>query len=1152
DDSLYPSISPSGEFITFSSSSWNLVYGDHNGEADVFLVRNPLFGETNNTPLAPTDLKQMNESDGAEIGVGRIINEGADESVDSVILSAKVEDSDGQRVALEVQIESVDEASGEWSSFEPIISEYVSSGEVATVNYDVPGGGIYTWRARTVDEAGKKSDWSHFRDNGIEADFISSNFSFVHITDVHLGSLTTVGSKLFGVEQYYESQSYPRFADVLYEIENLDSRPDFILIGGDNVEYDNEDWFRDFKSITEDFSKRTEIGIFFVPGNHDRYDSESSAIEWGETNLSGGNDNLFNYFEVMGGPEGVTSLFENDLSIMDAESSGVGGYNRYNYYFNHKGFQVIGLDSGEDTGVWDNMPEAEGINDDVFIKIETLLSVESDMPGIIFLHHPVYAEEKDPPTFYGIPKIQELTDSGEIAENGGIVHNWRSFINLCNNNNVQLILFGHNHADPIFDKDGNEINLYDWTEDMEYPLYIQTQSAGKDGDVSHGYRIVDVQNGQAIPREADTDVTKYEKIYSDLNAENDLEFIAYDSDGNKITADNNGKTTSFISPASEHTIIFEDTDSSRFEIRNNNSEDSSYDFILQKREEGAEIGHSLVPTSAYLIGNSEVCGEINPWCLGYVFVQKSDDYVSLKFANFEIEPGASHKIFVDWGNLSDFSISKTSFGIDGNFDSMVFKFEYYLEIDLNSPGELRVYDSAGNMTGMVEGEMLENIPNSIYIPESETVYIFGQSQEEITDGIRTQVVGFYDATYDLSIALSEGGEETSKFFADDILINNQTTHQFGIDWDALKNDEDGVIMEFDENGDGIFEKYINSDAILSTPVAILLEERYLAIEGDEIFFDASNSYDSDGNIILYEWDFDGDGIYEKNTFNPQIRYTYEDDFEDNIFLRVTDDEGLLNVASAEVVVENAVPELSDLKLYISETMDSFVLEGKMSDPGQLDSYVVSLDWGDGFVDEVEIEGSNVSMDNFIKKGKKYKKYKKTDKYLPDVSSGNIKFFHKYEEVDYYTVQIIVTDDDGGEASDEIFLESPKQIMQDALFDLKDIQTDDKNIGKKIDKAVENLEECLDDEYWQDDFHLDLLRAAEFFNKSEKAIKDIEEIIANRKKYMDFQNGQNIQEIIDKLSQSDVFLAKIIVYEAGGISTKDIKSIKGQINKILKL
>ena len=60
-----------------------------------------------------------------------------------------------------------------------------------------------------------------------------------------------------------------------------------------------------------------------------------------------------------------------------------------------------------------------------------------------------------------------------------------------------------------------------------------------------------------------------------------------------------------------------------------------------------------------------------------------------------------------------------------------------------------------------------------------------------------------------------------------------------------------------------------------------------------VLFDASESFDPDGTITLYEWDFQGDGIYDA-TFQTQTRvnFIYENAGSYQASLRVTDDEGL--------------------------------------------------------------------------------------------------------------------------------------------------------------------------------------------------------------------------------------------------------------------
>lgn len=60
--------------------------------------------------------------------------------------------------------------------------------------------------------------------------------------------------------------------------------------------------------------------------------------------------------------------------------------------------------------------------------------------------------------------------------------------------------------------------------------------------------------------------------------------------------------------------------------------------------------------------------------------------------------------------------------------------------------------------------------------------------------------------------------------------------------------------------------------------------------GKMVFFSALGSYDPDGEIVLYEWDFQGDGIFDWNsTENGNTEYKYEDEGVYNATLRITDD-----------------------------------------------------------------------------------------------------------------------------------------------------------------------------------------------------------------------------------------------------------------------
>lgn len=1142
--SMVIDITPDGKYVLISSGASNLVVGDVNETTDAFIVKNPFFIEDvppANPPVsedmipALTGLKQVNESDGAEVGIGKIVNEGADNSADSIFLSARVESPDGHKVAMEIQLEKLDEVSGIWGGFKPMKSAYVSSGEIATLDY-MPAGGVYAWKARAVDETGKESAWEYFGDNGAEADFISSNFSFVFMTDVHLGSLTTVAATIVG-QNWYESQSYPRFTDVLYEIENLDPRPDFILIGGDNVEYNDKRWLEDFRSITDGFTEKTGIEIYFVPGNHDRYDSESSAFQWGQTNFSGGNDDLEEYFYVIADkPDGVTSLFEDDGEIMDAKKSRANGYNKYNYYFNHDGIQFIGLDSGKDIETDDWEPEGDGIGDMAMARLYALAEENGTMPKILFMHHPVYDGGKDPSynEKYGKymgAKLPSTTDTGELAENESFVNNWDRFIRYCDDYDVALVLAGHTHDSGAYSLSGAE-DLSNWTNDKDYPLFVQTQSATKEDE--HGYRMVEVRNGKAIPQEPRRDITKYEKVYTDLDGDESLGYESYTSSGEKMALEAAGDFVVFVADGSGKKVIYEDTAYSRFEIFNQGLAGSTYDFFMQKREEGVEPPKQPERVFGYYIQNPEFCGDLGLDCSSLIATMDHGGYKDIYLKHVGIGGGTADTIAVNWdmvGTSNPLAIAEgISFSAEGNPETRYIPLPFVIAVELNSPGELRVYDG-DKVTGMVDGEIVEDIPYSLYIPESDTIYLFRSSMADFAD-LRIRVYGSYEAAYDLAVSLSENNETRASFAADDILIDDQTIHQFRLDWEALSRGENGVKMEWDGNKDGEFEKMLISDGILSSPEAVLAAAKYETKEGAQIVFDASGSFDADDSIALYEWDFDGDGAYDAASQRPTMAHSYGDDFSGKVFVKVTDDEGLSDlgsISSAEVSVTNLEPTATISRFEIADTFDEFILQGDFTDAGWLDTHVVVIDWGDGDTDNISV----------LQEEHAY----------PD-ASGMFRAAHRYARFDNHTVRLTVTDDDGGRVVSEISLGSPRHIRRAALSKLQAVRTDHKDALKELRQAIISLEDSLADRYWQDDFHVSSGSMNKFFSLDQKAVKSLEKTISGGKKYADFQPVHEIQEILAELNRSNVFLAKIMVYEAGSWDAKDLRSAKSWVEKLL--
>lgn len=124
-----------------------------------------------------------------------------------------------------------------------------------------------------------------------------------------------------------------------------------------------------------------------------------------------------------------------------------------------------------------------------------------------------------------------------------------------------------------------------------------------------------------------------------------------------------------------------------------------------------------------------------------------------------------------------------------------------------SPGELRVYDSQGRVTGLMDGEVKNEISNSLYFDDCVVVL-------SANDSYRYEVIGTEEGSYTLQV-MSITELETITFSAINITTSTKATHKYTIDWTALSQGEQGVTIKVDSDGDGTFEKTFTADAKLT-------------------------------------------------------------------------------------------------------------------------------------------------------------------------------------------------------------------------------------------------------------------------------------------------------------------------------------------------
>jgi len=167
-----------------------------------------------------------------------------------------------------------------------------------------------------------------------------------------------------------------------------------------------------------------------------------------------------------------------------------------------------------------------------------------------------------------------------------------------------------------------------------------------------------------------------------------------------------------------------------------------------------------------------------------------------------------------------------------------------------------------------------------------------------------------------------------------------------VEFDASANDPDGTIekYEWDFDGDGVYDDIttketdpdtydsnsytyetfgpynakvrvtdndnaktianITINVINYPPIAKLSANPIRGAIPLTVDFDASDSFDQspDGNIIKYEWDFDGDGEYDLDSEFPNAQHTYDSFGIYNTVVKVTDDDGASDTASVKITV----------------------------------------------------------------------------------------------------------------------------------------------------------------------------------------------------------------------------------------------------------
>ena len=108
-----------------------------------------------------------------------------------------------------------------------------------------------------------------------------------------------------------------------------------------------------------------------------------------------------------------------------------------------------------------------------------------------------------------------------------------------------------------------------------------------------------------------------------------------------------------------------------------------------------------------------------------------------------------------------------------------------------------------------------------------------------------------------------------------------------------------VTLTVTDNDGATDSTTATTNVVNQPPVAIIKETTTTVMENEEINLDASESYDADGTIVSYSWDF-GNG---NTVTGVTADYTYTEAGDYTVTLTVTDNDGASSSAVVEITVE---------------------------------------------------------------------------------------------------------------------------------------------------------------------------------------------------------------------------------------------------------
>ncbi|MCK4730061.1 MAG: PKD domain-containing protein [Candidatus Aenigmarchaeota archaeon] len=368
----------------------------------------------------------------------------------------------------------------------------------------------------------------------------------------------------------------------------------------------------------------------------------------------------------------------------------------------------------------------------------------------------------------------------------------------------------------------------------------------------------------------------------------------------------------------------------------------------------SDNGTNEIPNASIFITNET---KIFYLPINIIYSVRIDAYDAGKFKFTKVSPIENNISITKFGNISITKNTRVLVKIESNV------INYTMSIDYDGDGEIDE-EKIPNVNEIIN---INQPPVALFTYSSENIIVdkeitFNASSSYDSDGL---IVSYRWKFGDREI---ENGEVVTHFYSSPA---NYSVILTVVDDNGIRDSVQKTVK---------IKKNLQPIADANGP--------YENYEGSSITFNGSGSYDSDGDVLQYRWDFNNDGIWDTGwSINPIVNYTWDDDYSGIVKLEINDGE-FTATDIANITVKNVPPIIETiLNQTVECCLDVISLNASFNDLGLLDTHTAKIDWGDGTIDEGTIEEGN-GMDNI---------------------KGN----HKYCIANNYTVAIFIIDDDGG-------------------------------------------------------------------------------------------------------------------------------------------